>query len=258
MKDLASYVRRPIAALGRRVLGTITGVSTSHPVIALTFDDGPHPQFTPMMLEVLKRHRARATFFMLGEYARKYPGIVKSVARDGHAIGNHSWDHPSFPVISSKERRRQIRTCGQALVPYGNRIFRPPFGHQTLRTRFDVLLLGYRVITWDVAADDWHDHDARRIADRVGQQAKPGSIILFHDALASVLEERHESREQTLEAVNMLLQNLGDRFRFVTVPELLRHGRPQRVNWQRQPQVNLLKQLRNPGGKSCREETSHE
>jgi peptidoglycan/xylan/chitin deacetylase (PgdA/CDA1 family) len=244
MENILSLVRRPVAALGRRVLGTITAVSTPHPVIALTFDDGPHPQFTPMMLEVLRHHRARATFFMLGEYASKYPDIVESVARDGHAIGNHSWDHPSFPLISSNERRRQIRTCGQALVPYGIRIFRPPFGHQTLRTRFDVFVLGYRVIAWDIDADDWRDRDARWIADRVGQQAKPGSIILFHDALASVLEERHESREQTLEAANMLLTNLSDRFRFITVPELLKHGKPQRVNWEKQAQVGFLERRR--------------
>jgi peptidoglycan/xylan/chitin deacetylase (PgdA/CDA1 family) len=248
MENIVSLFRRPVAALGRRVLGTITGVSTRHPVIALTFDDGPHPQFTPMMLEVLKRHRARATFFMLGEYASKYPDIVESVARDGHAIGNHSWDHPSFPLISSNERRRQIRSCGQALVPHGIRIFRPPFGHQTLRTRFDALVLGYRVIAWDIDADDWRDRDASWIADRVGQQAKPGSIILFHDALASVLEERHESREQTLEAVNMLLTNLSDRFRFITVPELLLHGKPQRVKWDKQAQAGFLERRRKSYG----------
>ena len=252
MKKFVSFVRSPIAALGRRVLGTITNVSTSHPVVALTFDDGPHPQFTPMMLEVLRRHRVRATFFMLGEYARKYPAIVESVARCGHAIGNHSWDHPSFPLISSSERRRQIRTCERALTPHGLRIFRPPFGFQTLMSRLDAFLLGYQVITWDIDANDWLDHGARGIADRVGQQTKPGSIILFHDALASVLEERYESRENTLEAVNMLLDNLGDRFRFVTVPELLQQGQPQRVKWQNQAEHDFLKRLREPGGKPWR------
>jgi peptidoglycan/xylan/chitin deacetylase (PgdA/CDA1 family) len=234
MRDVVHFIRRPIAALGRRVLGTITNVSTSHPFVALTFDDGPHPQYTPMILEVLRRHRALATFFMLGENARKYPEIVESVARDGHAIGNHSWDHPSLPLISSRERRRQIRACEKALTPHGLRIFRPPFGFQTLMSRLDPFLLGYQVISWDVAAHDWLDHDARWIVDRVYQQAKPGSIILFHDALAPGNEEGYESPKNTLEAVNMLLDNLGDRFRFVTVPDLLKHGKPQRVNWQRE------------------------
>jgi peptidoglycan/xylan/chitin deacetylase (PgdA/CDA1 family) len=249
MKEIISFARRPFAALGRKVLGTITSVSTSHPMVALTFDDGPHPEFTLRMLEILSQHQARATFFMLGKYAQKYPDIVEKVALDGHAIGNHSWDHPSFPLITSRERRRQIRSCGDALVPHGLRIFRPPFGHQTIRTRLDALLLGYQVVGWDIAADDWLDHDARQIAERVGEKMKPGSIILFHDALATVLDERYESREQTLEAVTILLKNIGDRFQFITIPDLLQHGRPRRENWQREGQKDFFSRLREPGGK---------
>lgn len=246
------FVRRPISALARRMLGTVTNVSTSHPVVALTFDDGPNSQFTPRLLEVLGRHQARATFFMLGESAQKYPEILESVARGGHAIGNHSWDHPSFPLISRRERHRQIRACTDALAPHGLRLFRPPFGHQNLSTRFDAFLLGYQVVTWDVVAIDWLDHDARWMSDRVEQQVKPGSIILFHDKLFTTIDGRYESREPTLEAVNTILEHLGGRFRFVTVPELLRHGRPKRVNWQQQGDADLLNSFRESGGKSWR------
>jgi peptidoglycan/xylan/chitin deacetylase (PgdA/CDA1 family) len=252
MQNIVQVIRGPISALARRVLGTIKGVSTSHPVVALTFDDGPHPDFTPKILKILERYKARATFFMLGKYAQKYPEIVKNVARGGHAIGNHSWDHPSFPLISSRERRRQLRSCKRALAPYGLRIFRPPFGHQNLSSRLDAFLLGYQVIGWDIDAVDWRDDDAHWIVARVGQKTKAGSIVLFHDALYGVLEERYESREQTIEAVNMFLDNLGDRFRFVTVPELLQHGQPHRVNWYSQGQSEFMNRLREAGGKPWR------
>jgi peptidoglycan/xylan/chitin deacetylase (PgdA/CDA1 family) len=238
--------------MAKRVFGTITSVSTSHPVVALTFDDGPHPQFTPMMLEILRRHQARATFFMLGMCAQKYPEIVENVAHDGHAIGNHSWDHPPFPLISRGERRRQIRSCEHALGPHGLRIFRPPFGYQNLITRIDAFLLGYQVIAWDVTATDWLDHDANLIADRVARQTKSGSIIVFHDALSCFLDERYESRKQTVEAVNLLLRRLREHFQFVTIPELLQHGEPNRVNWQIEAQSDYLNRLRGPGGTTWR------
>ena len=251
-KNIFSFIRQHVDATKRRVLGTITNVATSHPVIALTFDDGPHPLFTPKLLKVLMRHHAQATFFMLGEYAKKYPKIVESVARDGHAIGNHSWDHPSFPLISSRERRRQIKSCEHVLIPQRLRIFRPPFGHQNMNTRLDLFLLGYQGIGWDIDANDWLDHDARFMADQIEKQMKPGSIILFHDALFTVIEERYENREQTIDAIDMLLGDIGDLFRFITVPELLQHGQPHRVILDSQGESDFLKRLRKPGDKSWR------
>ena len=77
------------------MLGTLTSVVTKEPLVALTFDDGPHPEFTPRVLEILRHHQAHATFFMVGAGAEKYQGIVRQVAREGHAIGGHSWDQPS-------------------------------------------------------------------------------------------------------------------------------------------------------------------
>ena len=141
------------AALARTGIGgSITGVSTQEPVAALTFDDGPHPESTPRLLEVLAKHRARATFFMVGEAAEKHRGLVRRVAEEGHAIGNHSWDHPSFPLMSGRERRRQIRACERALAPYGSRLFRPRYGHQHLASWLDTRRLGFDVAAWRVWA----------------------------------------------------------------------------------------------------------
>ena len=91
------------------LFGTITHVKTNHHVVALTFDDGPDPRYTSRLLEILKRHEAKATFFMIGKNAQRYPHIVKQVFQAQHAIGNHSWDHPSFPLITERQRRAEIR-----------------------------------------------------------------------------------------------------------------------------------------------------
>ena len=244
--------RKLLAAVARRVIGTITHVSTQDPVVALTFDDGPHPESTPRLLGILERHQAHATFFMVGEAAQRYPELVERVAQAGHAIGNHTWDHSSFPLISGRERRAQLRACEKAIAPYGQRLFRPPYGHQSVASRLDALWLGYQVITWSLNASDWRDRDANWIVDRLVKQCEPGSVILFHDALYTYVEEQYADRAPTLEAVSMLLKQLGDRFRFITVPELLRHGRPQRRNWYQEVEIEWLNGLKGQQGGSRR------
>ncbi|MGH8754891.1 MAG: polysaccharide deacetylase family protein [Burkholderiales bacterium] len=124
------------------MIGTITHVSTSDAVAALTFDDGPHPEFTRRLLDILDRYQARATFFIVGRSAQRYPELVKRIAQAGHALGNHSWDHPSFPYISRRERRLQIRACAKAIHPYGLKLFRPPYGNQSIASRLDALCIG--------------------------------------------------------------------------------------------------------------------
>lgn len=237
-------LHRLFEAAARRVLGTITHVSTQKPVVALTFDDGPHPEFTPPLLEVLARHQAYATFFLVGEAAQRCPELVHLIAENGHAIGNHSWDHPSFPLISGRERRAQLRACQQAIAPYGQRLFRPPYGHQSVAARLDALWLGYQVITWNLHAYDWLDREASWMAHRLVTQIKPGSVILFHNALYHFTEERYADRTPMIEAVNMFLELVGDRFRFITVPRLLQCGQPQRRNWYWEADLDWLNKLK--------------
>ena len=213
------------------IAGTVTRVQTRDPVAALSFDDGPHPEFTRRLLDILARHDARATFFMLGEAAQRCPEAVRSVAEAGHAIGNHSWDHSSFALLTRRQRRKQILDCEEEIVPFGQRIFRPPFGDQTLASRFDAWLLRYLVVTWDVGAMDYMGHEAGRIVDRTIDQIRPGSIVLFHDAIWDPQVEGADNREPTLQATDMILERLRGRFRFVTIPELLRAGRPVRQRW---------------------------
>lgn len=230
-------------SLLRNIFGTITHVSTKESVVSLTFDDGPHPEYTPHLLEILEKYNARATFFVIGKAAQKFPDLLRQIAEGGHAIGNHSWDHTSFPLITGPERRRQIRACAKAIAPYGQRLFRPPYGHQSLRSRFDAFLLGYQVVTWSVIASDWLDYDKDKLVRQLAGSIEPGSVVVLHDALHDYLEDKYADRESTIEAVKMLLEGHSDRFRFVTIPELFKHGRPQRQNWYMKTDVDFLNAL---------------
>jgi peptidoglycan/xylan/chitin deacetylase (PgdA/CDA1 family) len=239
----ARAVRRLINFSLRHIMGTITHFAVKDRLVALTFDDGPHPESTPRLLDILEKHHAHATFFVIGEAAQRHPELLHRIARSGHAICNHSWDHPSFPNIAGYERRAQIRACAKAIAPYGQRFFRPPYGYQSVLTRLDALLLGYKVVTWNILAEDWLDHDPDSMFNKVMNKIRPGSVILFHDTLHDVLELRYANRKPTLDAVKMLLERIGDDFRFVTIPDLFRSGRPYLTNWVQRPDVDLLNSL---------------
>ena len=242
---LVRLVRRRLAAsliaVQRRAVGTITHVVTDSRAVALTFDDGPDPRTTPRVLQVLEDFGVRATFFMVGESAARAPALVREVAAAGHAIGNHSWSHPPFPAIPGRERRRQLRACATALAPYGLRLFRPPYGEQSLASRLDALALGYRVVTWSVDPRDYKERDGVVLAAKLLGEIRPGSIVLLHDGIFEDqdrhlhLEPRqapiHEPREEMLTALRQVLSQLTPVFQFVTLPELLRLGRPVRAKW---------------------------
>ena len=236
-------LRRILWRVSSPFLGTVTHVRTSEPVAALTFDDGPHPEFTPELLGILAKHDAKATFFMLGISAQRHPEIVRHAAQAGHAVCNHSWDHPSFPTISGRARRKQIRDCAKVLGNHGDRLFRPPFGHQTILSRLDALLLGYQAVTWNVGAKDWLEKDVSWLVNTLVNRIRPGCIVVLHDALYQVLDKACENRRPVLEALDQTLKILGRRFRFVTVPELLTLGRAVRELWIRHPDPNWLKNL---------------
>jgi len=232
--------------------GTITHVETKKNFVSLTFDDGPNPDFTPQLLNILKRYNAKATFFVLGKNARRHPNIVKRAIHEGHAIGNHSFDHPSFPLITGKKRIDQIRSCQKEILKYTIRILRPPFGHQTLASRFSALLLGYSVIGWSAHGEDWLDHDADTIAASIEDGIRPGSIILLHDNLNDVYKARYADRKPTLDAVDIILERLSGRFHFVTIPEILKNGEPNRSYWMRKCTKEWYDSLNTVAGNECK------
>lgn len=216
------------------ILGTITHVRTNEPVAALTFDDGPHPYYTPILVDLLAQHNAKATFFMIGEVAQKYKDVVRQVIEHGHAVGNHSWSHPSFLEISHWQRWAEVRHCQRVLGLKGARLFRPPRGHQNFSSRLDLIWLRYRVIGWNVASQDWLEHTPTQIADMLLQRIQPGSIVLLHDAIYKSRQRTPQyDRQPMIEAVNMVLTRLSSQYRFVTIPELLTYGRPVYKYWTR-------------------------
>ncbi len=218
--------------------GVIIRVETARPLVALTFDDGPDPDSTLPLLELLESHGARATFFVRGAAAARYPEVVRRAADLGHAIGNHTWSHPVMPRIPGRDRRVELRACQRVIAPYVKRsvLFRPPYLAQSKASRLDALLLGFQVIMCSVDTDDWWLTDADEIVARLLARPTGGDIVLLHDALF-VPDDRilpHpplRDRRAMLEALERYLAETRGRFLFVTVPELLRAGRPVRREW---------------------------
>lgn len=238
------YLKRITGMVMGSLFGTIVGITTSQNIAALTFDDGPCPQYTPLLLDILDKHKAKATFFLVGKQVRRYQELVKEIIDAGHAIGNHTWDHPSFPLISSLQRRQQIIDCEKALGSYKTRLFRPPYGHQNLFTQIDSMLLGYKTICWNIVAQDWLDDSSEIIAKRVLEHIRPGSIILLHDFLYTSLDSRYVCRNASQEALRIILEKLSGSYQFVTIPELLKLGRPQKQYWCSMEGIDFLAKLK--------------
>ena len=221
--------------LGASPFGTITSVVTSESVVAITFDGGPDERWTPQVLDLLDAYEAKATFFVIGKYVDAHPELMQRAHTSGHAHGNHTYLHPRFPLVSSAERRRELRACATALAPYpqSRAMFRPPYLVQDLASRYDSWRLGYDVIACSLHANDWEDRESDEMYRVLSDGAKPGDVIMLHDA---VCDQRYRSREAMIEALEAFLRRRSD-LRFVTVPELLRTGRPRREIWYRRPNL---------------------
>jgi len=226
-------VRRLDRHFGAGMLGSMTRVATEQPIAALTFDDGPHPENTHKVLEILADHDAKATFFMLGERVARYPEVVEAVAKAGHTIGNHSWDHQRFPHLSSRQRRASIQACQKVLGEHASNLLRPPFGDQDLPTKLDTLRLGLDMILWDVPGEDWFDHSGDEVYLALQSNLRPGSVILMHDRLQAAEKASYTDRRATFHALERLLAGNPD-YTFITIPDLMQAGKPMR---QFRPQI---------------------
>src|SRR5262245_40485462 len=111
--NVCDWLSRRVKTAIKSAIGSLTNVVTQEPVAALTVDDGPHPDYTPRVAELLQRYDARATFFMVGQAAARRPDLVRVVGEADHAIGLHSWAHSSFRQQTSQERRREFGACAQ-------------------------------------------------------------------------------------------------------------------------------------------------
>lgn len=221
----------PLNALRFKYFGTLVGVKTDKKVAAITFDDGPDPIWTPIVLDVLEKFNVKATFFVVGKHAKKYPEIVKKAYTCGHTIANHTWDHPCLSLLSRKERIEQIDKCKFAISDFDSLLFRPPFGCQSPASKLDAYICGYSVVAWSMHASDWLDRQADEFAHDLNSKLRPGSIILLHDA------QNGKSREEMINGLIGFLKNNSD-YQFVTVPDLLNYGEKKEIIWRRTPKAN--------------------
>lgn len=216
--------------------GTIRGVSTEHPVVAFTFDDGPDPESTPRVLDVLAAHGVPATFFVLGQNAAAHPDLIAQITGAGHVVCPHGWNHQSLildaprgPVATVRWRRAQVQRATDAIGRHPPRLYRFPYGHQNLSARLAVTSTGHDVIGWTCSAGDWGDDPTEAITQRVLDRITPGAIVLWHDALADAADPAFLDRDRSIAALDQVLTATTPSFRLVTVPELLIHGAPQRA-----------------------------
>jgi peptidoglycan-N-acetylglucosamine deacetylase len=181
---------------------SLTTTTTSAGTVYLTFDDGPHPTWTPKMLAVLRKYGVRAVFFEIGQNVASYPSITRSLRTYGNLIGNHTWSHPDLTLLSNTAVTSQLNRMEYALG-YRPRCVRPPYGATNSRIATIIADRGQRQILWTVDPRDWSRPGTWTIVNRVLANVAPGSRILLHDGGGD--------RSQTVAAVDLLIPKLRAR-----------------------------------------------
>ena len=183
--------------------------------IALTIDDGPHPVYTPKLLQILKQSGVHATFFVVGEQAERYPDLIRAEVAGGHAVGNHTYDHVSLIKIPPEYVATEIQACGDVLTRITGQtphLFRPPGGEYNQGVAETIEALGYKMILYSDDPGDYAQPGTGLIETRTLDTISNGGIILLHDG-----------SQQTLDILPKIIQRLKMRgFQFVTVPQMLR------------------------------------
>jgi peptidoglycan-N-acetylglucosamine deacetylase len=210
----------PEAANAATKPATWFSVNVDGPYIAMTFDDGPSPETTPRLLDILKQRNIKATFFMIGQNAERNPAIVKRILAEGHEIGNHSWTHPQLSKLSDDRVTEEINKTQNAIKDASGYIpvlLRPPYGAITARQKEWIeKQFGLSVIIWSVDPFDWKRPGASVIEQRILAGARPGAIVLSHDI-----------HKQTVDAMPATLDALAAKgFKFVTVSQLIAMNKP--------------------------------
>jgi peptidoglycan/xylan/chitin deacetylase (PgdA/CDA1 family) len=190
-------------------------VLVSGKYIAMTFDDGPHIQNTPRLLDMLRARNIKATFFVVGQCVNLYPNIVRRTIAEGHEIGNHSNTHRLLSKLGDEEIKADLHRCHDAVeraAGYRMKVMRPPYGGLQQRQREMVHAeFGYPIILWSVDPLDWKRPGPAAVESRILSATTPGAIILAHDI-----------HGQTVDAMPSTLDTLLRRgYQFVTVSQLL-------------------------------------
>jgi peptidoglycan/xylan/chitin deacetylase (PgdA/CDA1 family) len=186
-------------------------------VVALTFDDGPDPRFTPRVLAILKKYNVHATFFVVGENAERYPELLKKELAEGHTLGNHTYTHPTMTSVSPAQAHLELSKCNaviEHITGISPRLFRPPKGFYNVKIMQMLAEMGYQPVMWSLAIEHHEVPTPPMMVDRVLQKVQPGMIILGHDGRLN--------RENTVRALPGIISGLKARgYRFMTVDEML-------------------------------------
>jgi len=186
--------------------------------IALTFDDGPHPTYTTQILDILAEHHAKATFFVLGIYAKKYPHIIRRQIAEGHEVAIHSWAHGNYTHMSAAAMAKDIARCQQLIhslsdEPVALRWVRPPYGAKNAAVEQVIAQAGCQVAMWSVDPADWRQPGSNALYQRVMSHAHSGAVVLMHDGPAH--------REGTVNALRRIIPGLHKRgYQLVTMSQL--------------------------------------
>jgi peptidoglycan/xylan/chitin deacetylase (PgdA/CDA1 family) len=198
--------------------------------ICLTYDDGPNPHWTPKLLEILDRFDAKATFFSIGKWAHREPALLREVQAAGHAIGNHTYTHPTMALKTMPQLREELDRCREAVEAADVRfaqvdgldLMRPPFGRRRPATMRVLAERGYISTTWSITCWDWRDQATQESILGHARKAKEGDIILMHDGGQwSPTADRNASVHAT---ERLLEERAAEGWRFPTVPDLIAAG----------------------------------
>ena len=172
--------------------------------MALTFDDGPDPQNTPALLDILAQRSLRATFFVIGTQAKTAPCIVQRLLEEGHSIGNHSWSHPHLDKLDDAAFLQEIDQTAEVLAQITGQaapsLFRPPFGALTPRqTKMLEAERGLTSIYWSYNPQDYNQPGVDCLQSRILSHAAPGQIVLMHDVRAQTVEALPDVLDELIE-----------------------------------------------------------
>lgn len=174
----------PLRALLPDGLFRMEGVGKT---VYLTFDDGPIPEATPEVLDILREKGVKATFFMVGDNARKHPEVARRVVEEGHGLGNHTMHHVKAMGLTAEEYEREVEDAWNPET----RLFRPPHGWIRRGQWKRLEKKGYKLVFYDVVTRDYSKRiDAAQVVANVKRYTRPGSIIVFHDSLKSIAKLR--------------------------------------------------------------------
>jgi len=189
--------------------------------VALTFDDGPDDYWTPRVLDDLKELGVKATFFCVGERVQANPEVFRRMIKEGHIVGNHSWNHANLSKIPLDQARDQITRTNEEMNRVGGvrpHLLRPPYGALSEPLIREATRLGQIIILWNVDSLDWTQIPAEQVATNILSHTGPGAIILQHSAGG-----QGQSLQNTVDALPYVVHTLQNRgYTFRTVPELLK------------------------------------